>query len=261
MHNWIYLIVSIILKNHFSNIKIIKDPSKNSGVITVPMETKSPVFSCVIISGICSYKAHWVSLVSKQMIFIISCNVFNSFQLMFSLGFYKWFYFLVWFCLIFWRACCQCLVRYFLVMLLSLMRNILFVYVCVCICLGEACHWTGFLECRLNSYSTLWKQEISKTGEGFYWASTVWCRMFNFCKRVLFWDTDPWTFHIMNPSLWWRYWGSERPNVFPKGTYLKHNSPPCIPFGRLLFFCVCTRLNCGSEHNAGPLEFVLQVNI
>ena len=74
---------SIILKNHFSNIEIIKDPSKNSGVIlpSVPMETKSLVLSCVIINGICPYNARRVSSVSKHMIFIIACNVSNSFQL------------------------------------------------------------------------------------------------------------------------------------------------------------------------------------
>lgn len=88
MHNWVYLMASIILKNHFSNIEIIKDPSKNSGVIlpSVPMETKSLVLSCVIINGICPYNARRVSSVSKHMIFIIACNVSNSFQLMCVVG-------------------------------------------------------------------------------------------------------------------------------------------------------------------------------
>ena len=85
MHNWICLIVSILLKNQFSNTEIIKDPSKNSGVIlpSVPMETKLLVFSCVFINGICPCSVYWLLLVSSTWYLSSTCNVFNSFQLLF----------------------------------------------------------------------------------------------------------------------------------------------------------------------------------
>lgn len=67
MHNWMCLIVSIILKNHFSNTEIMKDPSDISGVIlpSVPMETKLLMFSRGIINGICPYNVCWLSRVSS----------------------------------------------------------------------------------------------------------------------------------------------------------------------------------------------------
>lgn len=88
-HHRIHLILSIILKNNFSNIEIIKNPSKNSDIIlpSVAVETKLLVFSCVIINGICPYNACWVFLGNKHMIFVITAMCSTHFNLYLLLGF------------------------------------------------------------------------------------------------------------------------------------------------------------------------------
>lgn len=87
MHNRIYLIVSIVLKNHFTNIEILKDPSKHSGVILppVPMETRSLVLSEVIMNGICR-ECLSGQLGGAHVVFIITGSVCGAPRPVFIVG-------------------------------------------------------------------------------------------------------------------------------------------------------------------------------
>jgi hypothetical protein len=140
MYNLIHLIVSIILKNYFSKIEIIKDPSRKTGVIlpSVPMETKLLVLS-VWLSMAAADTMCWVSLVSKHMIaiYVDSWSFRNG--LFFWLG-------SVWFSR---RAHCHCQVSSFFSWVMQSDGT----SVSVCIC-GKVKHWTRSLQCNLWDYNT-----------------------------------------------------------------------------------------------------------
>lgn len=88
MNNWLYLIVSITLKNRFSKIEIIKDPSRNrDGILpSVSMETKLRVFSLWFLLAVAETTLPGLAWPVSTWYLSLPANVWKSTQLTFTLG-------------------------------------------------------------------------------------------------------------------------------------------------------------------------------
>lgn len=85
MHNRMCFLVSINLKNHFTNIEIIRDPSTSRRVASpsVPMETRSLARSRVVMHGL---RPGWPSPVGEPVASAVSCNVFSTLRPTLAVG-------------------------------------------------------------------------------------------------------------------------------------------------------------------------------